>query len=148
MQLSPHFSLEEFTFSETAARLGIDNQPSAELLETIQKYLVPGLEIVRTLLHDNSMHINSGYRSVELNIHIPGSSNTSAHTLGYAADIVCPLFGDPWDICNYIAQTEIKFDQIIYEYARWMHISFDPRLRDQCLTKLAGQPYRLGFHRE
>ena len=37
MNLSPNFTLEEATFSETATRLGIDNQPSPDQLENMKK---------------------------------------------------------------------------------------------------------------
>jgi hypothetical protein len=147
MNLSEHFTLEELLHSDTAARIGIPNQPTPEDMLNIRTFLVPGLEKVRAIL-GQPIHISSGFRSVELNAHIPGSSNTSAHTHGFAADCLCPAFGDPWAICNAVADADIKFDQIIYEYGQWMHISFDPRLRMLTTTKLAGQPYRAGFHKE
>lgn len=142
-----HFTLEELTRSDTAARLGIDNQPNELRLANIHAFLIPGLERVRDLL-GHPMIITSGYRSPALNAHIPGSSDTSAHTFGYAADFVCPGFGDPWAVCNRLVMTDLKFDQIIFEFGQWTHISFDPRLRGITTTKLAGQPYRNGLHKE
>ena len=94
-QLSPHFTLEELTFSETASRLGIDNTPSDELIEHAKQYLVPGLERVRVFL-DQPIHVNSGYRSVELNAAVPGSSNTSQHTKFEAGDLTCQDYGTPF----------------------------------------------------
>lgn len=146
MRLSEHFTLEELIASDTASRLGIDNTPPDDALDNIRTFLVPGAEKVRTFL-GKPMHINSGFRSKALNAAVPGSSDTSAHTLGFAIDFVCPEFGTPWDICHAIAEKSlIKFDQVIYEYGSWVHISFDPRVRGMTLTKLAGQPYRRGFH--
>jgi hypothetical protein len=147
MNLSEHFTLEELLHSDTAARLNIPNTPTDEDMLNIRSFLVPGLEKVRAFL-GQPMMISSGYRSKELNAHTPGSSDTSAHTHGYAADCISPAFGDPWVVCNAVAGSGIPFDQIIYEYGRWMHISFDPRLRGLTTTKLAGQPYRAGFHKE
>ena len=145
MPVSPHFTLAELTLSETAERLGIDNNPVGDALLNMKAFLVPGLEKVRELL-GHPVIISSGYRSPAVNAQVPGSSNTSAHTLGYAADFICPGFGTPWEVCHAIAESGIPVDQIIYEYGRWTHISFDPRLRGLLTTKLAGQPYRSGFH--
>src|SRR5690606_23101222 len=135
----------ELTVSETAARLGIDNTPTGRHMENMRNHLVPGMERVRALL-GKPIIVSSGYRCPDLNAAIPGSSLTSAHTLGLAADFICPGYGSPWDICQAIAASDIQFDQLIYEYGQWVHISFDPRLRRLLTTKLAGQPYRNGLH--
>jgi len=47
--LSAHFSLEELTASEIAARAGIDNTPSAEAVRNLAR-LAEGLELVRLAL--------------------------------------------------------------------------------------------------
>jgi len=47
MMLSAHFSLEELTASEVAARAGIDNTPSAEVVRNFGR-LAEGLELVRS----------------------------------------------------------------------------------------------------
>ena len=49
MMLSAHFSLEELTASEIAARAGIDNTPSAEAVRNLAR-LAEGLELVRLAL--------------------------------------------------------------------------------------------------
>ena len=46
MMLSEHFSLEELTASEVAARAGIDNTPSAETMRNLLRLAVR-LELVR-----------------------------------------------------------------------------------------------------
>jgi len=143
--MSANFSLDELTRSDTAARLGIDNTPGPAEFRAINSYLMPGLETIRSILGGRSVHISSGFRSKELNTKIPGSSDTSAHTLGYAADFTCPGFGSPFEICQKLQTDLTVFDQIIYEYGRWVHVSFDPRNRKQVLTKLYGQPYRVGL---
>lgn len=148
--MNSHFSLEELLASGTASRLGINNYPDQAAMRNILLHLIPGLEKVRVILKA-PMRINSGFRSPALNARIPGSSATSAHTLGYAADFVCPTFGTPWEVCNRLAGTlrvELDFDQIIYEYGAWIHISFDLRYRRLLTTKLAGQPYRSGLYKE
>lgn len=143
MQLSPHFSLAELTFSQEAARHGIDNMPD-EVIKARLKLTADHMEGVRTLLKNGPILINSGYRSPALNARIPGSSPTSGHMMGYAVDFICPKFGAPLTICRAIRASNIEFDQIIWEYS-WVHISFDPRMRGQTWTKLPGQAIREGL---
>lgn len=140
--LSPHFSLEELVISQTASRMRLDNTPSPEVLELMRTVLAPGLEEVRTLL-GSPMHIDSGFRSAAVNRAVGGVSD-SAHVLGYAADFICPVAGYPIDLCALIAHSPIKFDQLIEE-GTWVHISFDPRLRGQVLTKNPNGGYRVGL---
>ena len=131
MKLSDHFSLDEFTASDTATRLGIDNVPDAKTTENL-RMLANTLEQVRHLLGDSALRISSGYRCLSLNRAI-GSSDTSAHVHGYAADFTCPAFGTPLQVAKKIAESAIKFDQIIYE-GTWVHLSIDPRYRREALS--------------
>lgn len=131
MQLSKNFKLNEFTASQTATRKGIDNTPAAPIIERL-RMLANTLEQVRTLLGDNSIRISSGYRCLALNRAI-GSGDSSAHVQGYAVDFTCPNFGTPKEVANKIAQSDIKYDQIIYE-GTWVHLSVDPRNRRDVLT--------------
>ena len=135
LEFPKQFSLSELTRSSTAARLGIDNVPKGEALENLHATANYMLK-VRKLLGNKPITVNSGYRSPELNKHIPGSSNTSAHTLGWAVDFTCKAFGTPLEIANAIADSKLMddVDQLIHEYDAWVHISFDPRNRKQKLT--------------
>jgi zinc D-Ala-D-Ala carboxypeptidase len=117
--LSPHFALEEFTLSQTAAREGIANTPDASALRNLQT-LANVLEQVRSALGNNSVSISSGYRSKALNTAIGGSS-TSAHMSGCAADLTLPAYGSVLQTARAIAASGVAFDQIIYEYGRWVH---------------------------
>ncbi len=131
MQLSTNFKLNEFTTSQTATRKGIDNTAPAPIIERL-RMLANTLEQVRTLLGNHSIRISSGYRCIALNRSI-GSGDTSAHVQGYAVDFTCPGFGTPKEVANKIAQSDIKFDQLIYE-GTWIHLSVDPRNRRDVLT--------------
>lgn len=135
MQLSEHFSLEELTASEVAARFGIDNTPPPEIIENLRR-LARFLEGVRSVLGARPIHINSGYRSPALNSAVKGTRN-SAHMSGLAADIVCPAFGTPLEICKAIRDSSLAFDQTIFEFASWAHYAIvHPGLdgRRECLT--------------
>ena len=129
--LSEHFSLDEFTASQEATRHGINNKPSEKVVENL-RMLAALLEQVRELLGGGAIRISSGYRSIALNRHI-GSNDTSAHVRGWAADFTCPSFGTPLAVAKKIAESNLKFDQLIYE-GTWIHISCDPQNRRQLLT--------------
>lgn len=60
----------------------------------------------------------------------------SQHLSGHAADFKCPEFGAPVDVCAALIANmqRLKFDQLILEGNRWVHISFAPRPRNQVLT--------------
>jgi len=130
MNLSEHFSLEEATHSDTAIRLGINNQPDARQLENMKKAAI-GMEQVRALL-GKSISVNSWIRLPAVNVAV-GGSKVSSHMDGWAIDFVSP-FGTPYAVCKAIEASGIKFDQMIHEYGKWTHISFAPEMRQQKLT--------------
>ena len=122
MKASPHFTIDELTFSETATRKDIDNTPSQEILDNLL-ITAWSMENVRELLNNNPILISSGYRCLELNT-LLGSKPTSAHTRGLACDFTCPKFGDPHDIVDAIFRSDILYHELILEFDRWVHISF------------------------
>ena len=124
MSLSRHFSLEEFTASEVAERKGIDNTPTPEI-EAALAFTAAGMERVRAALGGVEIRVTSGYRCPKLNAAIGGSAN-SQHTKGEACDFIAPAFGTPYEVAVELATCvpEIGFDQLIYEYGQWVHISF------------------------
>lgn len=123
MRLSPHFTLAEFTLSQTASRLGIDNTPPPEALESL-KLVAQGLEGVRILL-GVPIIISSGYRCLALNRAI-GSKDSSQHILGQAVDFEAPGYGSPRIVMDRIIDSGMDFDQCILEYPPdgWVHMSF------------------------
>lgn len=76
-----------------------------------------------------------------------GGVENSAHCLGYAVDFICPRAGTPLFICREVQAAQIKVDQCIQE-GTWVHISFDPRYRNEFLTATftaAGATYQEGL---
>ena len=131
MKLSPNFTLEELTVSDTARRLGIPNTPIAVHLANMKVYLAPGLEMVRALVR-KPVRVNSAYRNPEVNRRV-GGTPTSAHPMGYAADITVDGMTAE-DLARAIAAAmkarTLKIDQLILESGRKVvHVSFDPRAR-------------------
>ncbi len=142
MKLSEHFTIDELTLSETAARKGIDNTPSPEVLANLKR-LASTLEDIRALL-GRPITISSGYRSPAVNAEVGGAAN-SAHVLGLAADINCPGM-TPAALAAIIKSSSIRFDQLILEFDRWVHVGLSesaPRL--QLLTIRTGTGYMKGI---
>src|SRR5512141_27586 len=96
MEISEHFTSEELSFSEAAARLGLDNTPTALILTNLGLVAVV-MERIRTLLGGSPIMVHSGYRSLEVNRAV-GGVMTSAHCQGLACDFVCPAFGTPAEV--------------------------------------------------
>jgi zinc D-Ala-D-Ala carboxypeptidase len=129
MNLSEHFTLEEATHSDTAIRQGIDNQPSTLQLENM-KMAAQKLEQLRAVT--GPLNINSWLRLPAVNVAV-GGSKVSSHMDGWAIDVSSSKM-TPYQLCQEVKKAGIKFDQIIHEFGRWMHISFAPEMRQQELT--------------
>jgi zinc D-Ala-D-Ala carboxypeptidase len=129
--LSPHFTLAEFTASETAARKDIDNTPPPEVMPALLK-TAQGMEAVRVRLGGAPITVTSGYRSLALN-RVIGSRDTSQHVKGEACDFICPRFGNPRQVVDALKDSGVEFDQLILEFGRWVHISFSDKPRHQVL---------------
>jgi hypothetical protein len=155
-KLSENFTLEEFTYSETAKARGISNKPSTfhkKILKHTCQYL---LEPLRKLLNEKykeykkkkvkevGIRITSGYRSPALNAAIGGATN-SQHVKGEACDVeVVITFADgkkevlPFnvlyeDIKAWVKNKDLNVDQCIQEQsglAKWIHISLPQQIRD------------------
>jgi zinc D-Ala-D-Ala carboxypeptidase len=134
MQLTEHFSLEEFTHSSTALALGIENTPTPQHMQNLQK-LAQGMEKVRALFN-KVIEITSAYRNPQVNAAVGGVPN-SAHALGHAADFHVHGLQD-LDAAKVIRDSGIKFDQLIYEKNRCVHLSFDPQMRQQVRRQPGG----------
>lgn len=132
MNLTDHFTLEELTLSQTAARLGLDNTPPDAVVKALTA-TAHGLEMVRALLQAPIL-ISSGYRSAQVNKAVGGAPN-SQHITGEAVDFTAPGFGDPVSIIRAIVRSTrpIPYDQAILEFDRWVHISFSKTPRHQAL---------------
>jgi hypothetical protein len=129
MNLSEHFTLDEATHSDTAIRQGIDNQPSTLQLENM-KMAAQKLEQLRAVT--GPLNINSWLRLPAVNVAV-GGSKVSSHMDGWAIDVSSSKM-TPYQLCQEVKKSGIKFDQMIHEFGRWMHISFAPEMRQQELT--------------
>ena len=124
-----HFTFREFERSEKAAELNIDNR----IPELAEAHIVELVDILLDPLREawgGPLIVTSGYRCPELNRAVGGSA-TSAHTAGWAADLV-PDSDDPRGVqglvnftAEWLTATGLPFDQMIDERSggsRWLHI--------------------------
>lgn len=152
MNLSEHFTLAEATLSSTAVRQGINNNSPSEEVVSNATIAAVGMEQVRKCLAA-PVHVDSWIRCEELErvlcekdfqrwcaAHSKDSANDwaeyfarKAHPKGFAVDFTAPAYGTPAEIARVLKGSGIKFDQLILE-GTWVHISFDPALRQQILS--------------
>lgn len=138
-KLSKNFTLAELVKSQTAARRGIDNWPTDQLVVDNLRAVVEN--VVQPARDHYGVPIvpNSGYRSLELNRAI-GSRDTSQHVRGQAVDFEIPGVSN-YDLANWI-RNNCEFDQLILEFytpgqptSGWVHCSYNTQgNRGQVLT--------------
>ena len=136
MRLSKNFTLKELTRSNTALRLGIDNEPSKEGIYKLTLLATEVLQPLRDCL--GALRITSGFRSPELNKAIGGSTK-SQHCKYEAVDLQYFKRGKMDNIKIYQALKELglPFDQVILEFGdpapteyidpenpAWIHLSY------------------------
>lgn len=141
MRVSKNFTYSEATHSNKALELGIDNTPNEVELANI-KIAALGMECVRRLFGDLSIVPSSWFRKPETNKAVGGSA-TSSHMQGYSVDFNCIGFGNLQAQFDAIKNSSIAFDKLVIERAggkEWIHISFDPRLRQEAYS-YDGQSY-------
>lgn len=123
-----YFTIDELCHSDTAIELGIENKPNDE----IKSHLIQLVEELLDPLRDawgSAIKVNSAYRCSRLNRVLKGSSPTSAHLVGYAADLV-PCNGDITGFkkftVKWLKENNVAFDQAILETdgkgSQWLHL--------------------------
>lgn len=117
MNLSDHFTLDEMTYTDHRE---FDNTPNEAEIENLKRTAAL-MEQVRTLLGAKPVHINSAFRSKQVNDAV-GSKDSSQHRIGCAVDFRHPEL-TPDQVVRAIIASDIQFDQVIREFDRWTHIS-------------------------
>jgi len=141
MMLSQNYSLEEFISTQ---HRGVNNTPPDNLLPNLRRTAGEAEEISKIL--GCRLIITSGYRSPSLN-EIVGGSRTSRHSMGLAIDFIAPDFGDPLKVCKRLMETDLDFDQLIYEHT-WVHYGLAPEgldPRKSVLTYMGKNSYVKGL---
>ena len=133
-QITKNFTLEEFTRSETAEKLGIRNEPDSRAKLAIVNLCAKLLQPLRDI-YGKPIHINSGYRCPELNKAVGGVS-TSQHQRGEASDL--SIDGKARELLELIEENHLPFDQaILYRKQNFLHVSLkvEGEQREQIIIK-------------
>lgn len=124
MAIPIYFDLEELLQSDTALKNKIENLPSWNIVSHLNElaYFLDGIRDA----WGSPIIIKSGYRSKALNNAIKGSSPTSVHMIGYAADMR-PSNGNFGAFKDFIVKylKDKEYDQCIIEKsgsAQWIHL--------------------------
>ena len=134
MRLSPHFDLSEFTRSDTARVMKIDNVPNLQEIENVTNLCIHVLEPARQKTNAQ-IYITSGFRSLALNRAV-GGVPTSQHCKGLAADlrVYTQFYND--NLVSALKETD--FDQLIFEKSgvrKWIHVSWSTTPRHQIINQ-------------
>lgn len=127
--LTPNFRVHEVSRSQTAARRGINNTPSPEILANAKYLAETYLEPLRAYIV-RPISVSSWYRSPALNSAIGGSKN-SAHLFALAID--CTAINLKMSVFfDLIIEARDKkiipqFDQLIWEFDQWVHLGVKPK---------------------
>lgn len=144
MRLTPHFRLSEFTRSETASRLGIDNNvKDPKVVDNLRRLCEKVLEPLRN--HTKTpIVINSGYRCPRLNAAV-GGSPSSNHLKGCAADLRLSSESQAKEWFDWL-KANTDFDELILERASpaslpWIHVALRAKgnRRKTLYVSLAGR---------
>ena len=132
-KLSASFYLNEFTVSQVAERHGYRNEPNEKQIENLRLLCVNVLQPLRGIINV-PIFINSGFRCFDVNAAVGGRFN-SQHLEGKAADLVVPSM-NLVDVFNIVLQ-EYSSDQLIYEFGKWIHVSWNGELnrKDVMISK-------------
>lgn len=120
LRLTEQFWLHEFTFSEVAARMGREIEPTTEQLENVGRLCRTLLQPIRDQL-GRQMVITSGIRPDWLNKAIGGAPN-SDHLYGLAADVLV-VGMSPVTFARWVEHRDFPLKQCICEFGRWVHLS-------------------------
>lgn len=155
MKLSENFTWEEFIYSDVARVKGITNMPPEEVREEMIQNAKNLCENLLQKIRDEvgPLTISSGYRSPNLNKIIKGSES-SQHSKGMAADILCPRLSSLQ--LAHLIRNKFKFDQLIYEKRLnkttgkpydWVHVSWvsEEKNRNQVLNSPISGGYVYGL---
>jgi len=129
MKISSHVSYREATYSQTAIRNDIDNEPNVDQLENIKILCDRLFEPLRNWV-GGAIKINSLFRSEELNQRIGGSKSSQHLSNNGSAMDIDDTYGHKTNSeMFYYIKENLEFDQMIWEFGddenpNWVHVSY------------------------
>lgn len=130
MYTPEYFTFKELVYSDTAQARNIDNIPPWESIGNLLSLCENILDPLRRAW-GKPIKINSAFRCQQLNDAIKGSSPTSVHRFGKAADLWPIGYGSKFNefasfVVKFLQDNNIGFDQVIIESnsqgQKWVHI--------------------------
>lgn len=118
VQLSPHVTLAQLVASSTARARKLRNDPDPLQLRRMRDLANQLIEPVWARW--GPLLITSGLRLPAVNAAV-GSASTSAHIVGWAADVKPPAGVSYDDVFAWLAASSLSFDQAIHE-GTWIHL--------------------------
>lgn len=128
-----NFKISELIKSDTAIKNNINNMPDINSLDNLLDLIFYCLQPIRDKIK-KPMIITSGFRSNLVNKLVKGVSN-SQHLKGQAADFIINGM-TPTQIIEKIKTYNIDFDQLINEYDRWVHVSYNKNNNRKQILKI------------
>ena len=117
-----HFTIKELTHSNTAISRHIDNTPSHEVKENLERLITNLLDPIREIW-GKPLIVNSGYRCTQLNNAVGGVSNSN-HLKGEAADITTGSKEGNLKLYELVKASNLVFDELIDEKnGSWLHVA-------------------------
>lgn len=117
-----NFSISELIFSDTAIKNNINNMPDLDSLDNLLNLIFYCLQPIRDKLK-KPIIISSGYRCAILN-KLVGGVTKSQHTKGQAVDFNVSGMQIK-QVIDFIKDNGFEYDQLINEYDKWVHISYN-----------------------
>lgn len=117
--MKTYFTIEELCVTNS----GLPNKPSMDIAVNLTRLINNILDPARECF-GAAIHVNSGYRSVLVNLAAKGSK-TSQHMEGKAADLKCSDNEQLFKILSVL-----DYDQLIWEFGNdnqpaWVHVSYN-----------------------
>lgn len=117
-----NFKISELIHSDKAILFNINNMPDINSLDNMLNLIIYCLQPIRDKIK-KPMIVTSGYRCKRLNEVVNGEEN-SQHLKGQAVDFVVNGM-TPKQIVDFIKKSGIEYDQLINEYDKWVHVSYN-----------------------
>lgn len=128
--------MSELIHSDTAIKHNINNMPDINSMDCLLELIVYVLQPLRDKV-GKPIIITSGYRNWQVNKLVGGAVDAhgnpiSQHCKGQAADFNIKGMSIAATI-DFIKKSGIEYDQLINEFDKWVHISFNKgKNRKQC----------------
>lgn len=128
--------MSELIHSDTAIKHNINNMPDINSMDCLLELIVHVLQPLRDKV-GKPIIITSGYRNWQVNKLVGGAVDihgnpTSQHCKGQAVDFNIKGMSIA-AIIDFIKKSGIEYDQLINEFDKWVHISFNKgKNRKQC----------------